>query len=58
MLRVLTWPSDEASPRLTPDEVNTLVGFTFQLAQTGALSNGKYVGATEAIYWQRMKGGN
>lgn len=58
MLRCLTWPSNETSPRLTPEEVDVLFGYTFQLAQTGSLNNGKYIGATDAIYWERLKGNN
>lgn len=58
MLRFLTWPSQESSPRLTPDEVDTLARFTFDVAQAGQLTEGKYIGATIALYWQRMNGGN
>jgi hypothetical protein len=58
MLRFLTWPSRETSPRLTPDEVDTLARFTFDVAQAGQLTEGKYIGATIALYWQRMNGGN
>jgi hypothetical protein len=58
MLTYLAWPSKEASPRLTPDEVNTLFGFMFQAMQLGHLSNGKFEGASRPLYWQRLNGGN
>lgn len=58
MLRVLTWFSQEHGDRLTPQEIDTLAGFTYEMAQLGQLTNGKYVGATESIYWERTKGGN
>jgi hypothetical protein len=58
MLRMVTWPSEETSPRLTPEEVDVLFHFTFDVAQAGQLNNGKYIGATTALYWQRLKGGN
>ena len=58
MLRYLTWPSQETSPRLTPNEVDVLAQFTFDVAQAGQLTEGKYIGATKALYWERMKGDN
>lgn len=58
MLRYLTWPSQETSPRLTPEEVDLLFKFTFDVAQAGGLTNGKYIGATFALYWERTNGGN
>lgn len=58
MLRYLTWPSQETSPRLTPEEVETLARFTFDVAQAGHLTEGKYIGATKALYWFRLNGGN
>ena len=58
MLRYLTWPSKETSPRLTSDEVNTLIRFTYDVMQAGHLTEGKYVGATTALYWERLKGDN
>lgn len=58
MLRYLTWPSQNNSPRLTPEEVTTLAQFTFDVAQAGHLNNGKYIGASIALYWVRLNGGN
>lgn len=58
MLSYLTWPSKETSPRLTPDEVNTLIRFTYDVMLAGHLTEGKYVGATTALYWERLKGDN
>ena len=58
MLTYLTWVSQEQSPYLTPDEVNTLFGFTFQASQLGLLSNGKYEGASRPLYWHRTTKGN
>lgn len=58
MLRYLTWPSQETSPHLTPQEVDILACFTFEVAQAGQLTEGKYVGATVALYWERLNGGN
>jgi hypothetical protein len=58
MLTYLTWKSDEPSPRLTPNEVNTLFSFTFQAAQLGLLNNGKYEGASRPLYWERTRGSN
>lgn len=58
MLRYLTWISQETSRRLTPDEVDVLFAFCHQMADLGKLSNGKYVGASQPLYWQRVKGSN
>lgn len=58
MLRYLTWPSQETSPTLTPEEVDVLFNFTQQMAELGQLSNGKFVGASQPLYWQRIRGSN
>lgn len=58
MLNYLAWVSDDKSATLTPDEVNTLFGFTMYKAQQGELNNGKYAGANVPLYWYRLKGGN
>lgn len=58
MLRILTWPSQETSARLTPAEVEVLFNFTSELNKCGQLGNGTYVGASQPIYWERTKGGN
>lgn len=58
MLRFLTWVSEEKSERLTPDEVEILFNFTSQMADLGKLSNGKYIGASQPLYWHRTNGGN
>jgi len=58
MLRVITWSSEETSPRLTPKEAEVLCEFSKQMADCGELSNGKYVGASQPLWWERLKGSN
>jgi hypothetical protein len=58
VLRALTWVSEDPSRRLTAQEVNALFSFTYEVAQAGQLTEGKYIGATTALYWQRLKGTN
>lgn len=55
MVRCLAWNSNDTSPRLTTDEVNELFVTTYQFAKCGELSNGKYIGASRALYWVRLK---
>jgi hypothetical protein len=57
-VRALAWESSEDSPQLTPEEVDILFDTTQQLASLGMLSEGKYVGATKALYWQRIQKGD
>lgn len=58
MLTFVTWPSIETSPRLTPQEVEVLFDFCSQMADLGKLSNGKYVGVSQPLYWERLHEGN
>jgi hypothetical protein len=58
MLRVITWPSEETAPRLTSKEAEVLFEFSRQMAECGELSDGKYVGASQPLWWERLKGGN
>jgi hypothetical protein len=53
--RALAWESSEIGDRLTPVEVAELVDCTQQLASLGALTDGKYIGASRALYWQRIQ---
>jgi len=57
-VRCLAWESSENSPRLTQNEIDCLFEATQQLASLGALTEGKYVGATKALYWQRISKGD
>jgi len=50
----LYWQSSASGDRLTPTEVEELFVCTQQLMALGQLSNGKYVGATRALYWVRL----
>lgn len=58
MLRVLTWTSPDKSPRLTAAEIDSLVAFTLELSKVGELSNGKFVVASQPLFWHRHSGGN
>lgn len=58
VLRAFAWPSDETSKTLLPIEVEELARCTQQLSELGELSDGKYIGACEAIYWYRLKQGD
>jgi hypothetical protein len=50
--------SEETAPHLTPEEVDSLFAFTFQVAEAEQLNNGKYIGASQPLYWHRQKGNN
>ena len=58
IIRCLAWPSSEQSQTLTPSEVAQLADVAEQLASPGQLSDGKYIGATKALYWQRLAQGD
>lgn len=54
-VRALAWESSERGDRLTPEEVHQLADCTQQLAAMGKLSDGVYIGANRALYWQRLR---
>lgn len=58
MLSVITWPSEETSSRLTVKEAEVLFDFSRQMSECGQLSNGKYIGVSQPLWWERLKGSN
>lgn len=52
IVQCLSWPSDETSPRLTPDEVEKLFDTLTQLSRLGVL-NGKFKHSCVPLYWVR-----
>lgn len=56
MLKTLAWNSEDTSAYLTPREVDVLFNFCHEIADLGDLSNGKYFGASQPLYWVRLKG--
>lgn len=58
MLRCITWYSEETAATLTPHEADMLFIMFSEMNKVGQLCNGKYIGASEPVYWHRLKGNN